>query len=1045
MTADRRTERRVARAHHASPYSQKTRNGRPPQQKSSGWSLAGLLSYLNPLRSRHSEEPEEETEEEISQDELDTNQSSQSSHDVFGSRTQPAQPLPPPPPAARPPDFFANRPSQPAGPSTSQLTALPELSTSPLKNVDAVKSYLEQNGSRPLNQVEIAGLVSMLQDSIDNIDDDTQQPFRFSKSPSRAGSPATSSFPTASSSTISSNATATPKTPTRTLSKNPNGTYKWQGAGSARRNRYHSPAFGSPSSGNKIKLQPAETAKGDLKRRRVGQDAESSSPQKSSASRQSSAEPTTAGPSSTGAPDVGDTAVNGSPQSKPQLNGINTSRLSKGTAPAVSSPLRQAWGQDDLPSPNSSSTSAPKPSRAAAFMTELIREATPPKKPDIANPYQTASPVKTVKPPTKKPVRKPKAVSKPPPRGDKEKEQPKMSMQAIIEATLPKGSKRSRPPAHLSSSTNGSPETSFIEFPSQSPSPPPKPSSFPSFQNGSSTTFSRSRTITVEEVEDEEELSSPKKKQKVSTSTEPMIVEVLDSQPPSQQFIHPSEIIEPGDPPQLQTAGLNCGASSPSTISPTTAGRSFFGLKSSAPKEPSKLRFSIKADRDETNSSASSVSPSAAASPRDAKAEVLSISTSDLPEETFTLPKRMIRDGKSSGELRAEKEARGLADNDIPMDDVWRLSSTSAGPFNLNKAGPSTGPVIPPVTTTAITPPTANGGFDWSAAGLKPPKEEGGWKCGACELMNPTSATEKCTVCDTPKPGAVKPVTSPFSMPKPPSTPFSFETGSITTETTTATPSPAGFDWSAAGLKPPTNTGDWKCGVCELQNPASATEKCAVCDAPKPGAEKSSAPPSLLSMPKPPSSPFVFGFGNNSTMTAAPTNSASKGFDWNAAGLKLPTAETDGWKCETCDLKNPTSAKEKCTVCDTPKPGASSLGQDSGSKSIFSMPAPLSGPFLFGASNSTTSTSTTSSGFSFGIPKPLGSALNPGSTEFRPTPSATTTTTTTTSNGTVEGFNWGAAGLKPPSGSGGWRCSTCALMNSESAKEKCTVCDAPKP
>jgi hypothetical protein len=94
MTADRRTERRVARAHHASPYSQKTRNGRPPQQKSvrvsapaplsiadplflqSGWSLAGLLSYLNPLRSRHSEEPEEETEEEISQDELDTNQSS---------------------------------------------------------------------------------------------------------------------------------------------------------------------------------------------------------------------------------------------------------------------------------------------------------------------------------------------------------------------------------------------------------------------------------------------------------------------------------------------------------------------------------------------------------------------------------------------------------------------------------------------------------------------------------------------------------------------------------------------------------------------------------------------------------------------------------------------------------------------------------------------------------------------------------------------------------------------------------------------------------
>ena len=268
--------------------------------------------------------------------------------------------------------------------------------------------------------------------------DDIQPPFRFSKSPSRAGSPVTSSlFPSASSSTISSTSTTTPKTPARTLSKNPNGSYKWQGAGSARRNRYHSPAFGSPSSGNKIKLPPAETAKSDSKRRRVGQDAETSSPQKSSVSRQSSAEPTTAAnPSAT---NIKDAATNGSPQPKLPVNGINTStsRLNKPTTPAVSSPLRQAWGQDDLPSPNSSPTSAPKPSRAAAFMTELIREATPPKKPDIANPYQTASPVKTVKPPSKKPARKPRAVSKQLSSEEKEK-QSEMSMQAIIEATLPK-------------------------------------------------------------------------------------------------------------------------------------------------------------------------------------------------------------------------------------------------------------------------------------------------------------------------------------------------------------------------------------------------------------------------------------------------------------------------------------------------------------------------------------------------------------------------------------------------------------------------------
>ena len=79
---------------------------------------------------------------------------------MFGSRTQPTQPPLPPPPG----------PSPPAGPSFTQPPSLPEPSASPLKNVDAVKTYLEQSGGRPLNQVEIAGLVSMLQDSIDGAD-----------------------------------------------------------------------------------------------------------------------------------------------------------------------------------------------------------------------------------------------------------------------------------------------------------------------------------------------------------------------------------------------------------------------------------------------------------------------------------------------------------------------------------------------------------------------------------------------------------------------------------------------------------------------------------------------------------------------------------------------------------------------------------------------------------------------------------------------------------------------------------------------------------
>ena len=89
--------------------------------------------------------------------------------------------------------------------------------------------------------------------------------------------------------------------------------------------------------------------------------------------------------------------------------------------------------------------------------------------------------------------------------------------------------------------------------------------------------------VIAEEVEDDEE-PSPKKQKKAAAPAEPVIVEIDDPPPPSQSnpFLRSSEVIEPGDPPQLQTTGLN-GASSAQTISPTTSGRTFFGLKLSAP------------------------------------------------------------------------------------------------------------------------------------------------------------------------------------------------------------------------------------------------------------------------------------------------------------------------------------------------------------------------------------------------------------------------------------------------------------------------------
>lgn len=182
-----------------------------------------------------------------------------------------------------------------------------------------------------------------------------------------------------------------------------------------------------------MKITPVEAPKTDTKRRRVGPDAETSSPQRVPVVKpdEPPSQPT-AGPSK-----LPHGQINGNEQANGDSIRTNgppaTPRILKPTAPAVPSPLRQAWGQTDSPSPSPPHATS-KQTRAASFMTELIREATPTKKPDLSNPYQTASPVKMSKPPTKKvPPKRTKAEPKP-----SVEEKIELSTQAIIEATVPK-------------------------------------------------------------------------------------------------------------------------------------------------------------------------------------------------------------------------------------------------------------------------------------------------------------------------------------------------------------------------------------------------------------------------------------------------------------------------------------------------------------------------------------------------------------------------------------------------------------------------------
>jgi hypothetical protein len=415
------------------------------------------------------------------------------------------------------------------------------------------------------------------------------------------------------------------------LARNPNGPTRWQGAGSARaapRNRFHSPGFGSGRPAPPpIKIIPPKTT--ETKRRRVGEDASSSRARPAETqvphnqttngtSGESAVNGRRLAPVVNGAFPISNAppGVNGTPmkEKEKEPSGLGSpTRLrmpsAKPSTPVVSSPLRQGWTAESPPSP------AARPTRAANLMTELIKEATPPKKkPEIVNPYEQVAPVK---PPARK-QRKVRATQK---EKEKEKERERekrreekamdeLSTQEIIEATVPKGSKRARAPPGLSKVSSGAAAQAQAEAQEQaaglrrsarlkSPEPAPAPVTMPlPMANGTKSPERKRPAVTVEDVSDEDESPSSKKQRKapvpapvpVRTNGDVEVVE-LDEGDVAQDApsLRPTEVSEPSDrvPPlpqkQRQTSPL--------------AGK--IGARSFAPKEASKLRFSYQAEAEE--------------------------------------------------------------------------------------------------------------------------------------------------------------------------------------------------------------------------------------------------------------------------------------------------------------------------------------------------------------------------------------------------------------------------------------------------------------
>ena len=359
-------------------------------------------------------------------------------------------------------------------------------------------------------------------------------------------------------------------------------------------------------------------------------------------------------------------------------------------------------------------------------------------------------------------------------------------------ALHPQGTKRSRPPPEMERPTRGE-EVSDNE-------------PFASVLNGSTQTirsaFHVAETITILEGEE----SSSKRRKTPSKAQE------IDEASASKATIRPAEIIEPAD----DIAHINGKPAPPPaamTLSPPSATKSLFGtVKTSAPKEPSKLRYSFHADKVEVKSAPAPSLPSFFAVPSPAvprttavpaeaklspKEEVLAMDVDQLPKYTFAVATTSY--SLAGPSFSAARNA------------VLSLAVTSLPTYEF---------------ATVIAPARTMNGFNWTAAGMKAPTTLAQtWLCSLCGLQNSADAKEKCTICDAPR-QAPTDSSSPSPTPVPAPTPAA-----------TAPPNgPAkSFDWSAAGIAPPPKPqgGTWMCSVCTLSNPASATDKCAICDAPR--------------------------------------------------------------------------------------------------------------------------------------------------------------------------------------------------------------------
>ncbi|XP_015242461.1 PREDICTED: nuclear pore complex protein Nup153 [Cyprinodon variegatus] len=269
---------------------------------------------------------------------------------------------------------------------------------------------------------------------------------------------------------------------------------------------------------------------------------------------------------------------------------------------------------------------------------------------------------------------------------------------------------------------------------------------------------------------------------------------------------------------------------------------------------------------------------------------------------------------------------------------------------------------------------TSIGSTTLTTTGFSPifSKPVGTWECDTCLVSNKPDAV-KCVACETAKPGTgLKP-----SLTFPPA---------FSAAKTTSTPSDPVSTISGFGDKFKKPEGAWECDTCMVQNKAEDS-KCVACTAAKPGA----------------------------SATVSSAASSAPGF-----GLLDKFKKPEGaWECDVCLVQNQ-AADVKCVACQSTKPGAKvepkafgSFGSSAAGASSTTAPGGFkfgtsdstagSGGFKFGTSESSSSSSSSSSsaGFKFGVP--FGSSSSESSSKDN------TASSGFKFGGSSEGFKFGAA------------------------------------